>query len=189
MFNPHASTTTSQLSDRALLKAVAAGDPSASERLYRQYWPDLYRTCLSVTRCPDDAFDVAQDAMLATLRRLPELDLEALNLSAYLRAAGRHRSLSCIRQRKRALPLHDDTSLQASGGDVHEQVARAEQDRHVRSAVLNLPERQRVAMLRSACGGQGPQEIGAALGLNSNATAQLLHRARRGIERQLAVAG
>ena len=168
--------------DAALVRAAAAGDTAATADLYRKYWPDLHRACLRVTCCPDDAADAAQDAMLATLRRLPSLDADTVNVPAYLQVAGRRAALDRIAQRNRTQTFEDrEHDLADLCGDTADRAERAELTSRVHAALRQLPARQREALIRQAYYGEDVPAIAAALGLNCNATSQLLHRARRGL--------
>ena len=179
------STITSTTRETTLLRAAAAGDPHASGLLYQRHWPALARTCERVTGCPMDAADAAQDAMLATLRRLPELDLATMNFAAYLHTAGRRAALKRVGGRARTVALDTVIDPADPGAGVPEGLERDELRRAVRGAMRELPARQRTALFQSAYEGRALLDIGEALGLSANATAQLVHRARRGLAEQL----
>lgn len=179
--------TTADTDDATLVRALAEGDTRAADALYRRYWPDLHRTCLRVTRCPDDAADAAQDAMLATFRRLPLLDAETVNVPAYLKVAGRRAALDRVEQRNRTRAYDDhEHDLADPAGDTDTRAEAAERTARVHSALRELPQRQREALIRAAWHGEDVPTIAAAMGLNCNATSQLLHRARRGLAARLA---
>lgn len=181
-------TATSSDDDRTLVRALASGDAGAADALYRRHWPDLHRACLRVTRCPDDAADAAQDAMLASLRRLPELDADTVNVGAYLRVAGRRAALDRVAQRTRtrAFDDHEHDLLADPAGCTQDRAERADRTSRLHAALRELPARQREALIRAAWHGQDVPEIAEAMGLNCNATSQLLHRARRGLAARLA---
>lgn len=179
--------TAADTDDATLVRALAEGDARAADALYRRYWPDLLRTCLRVTRCHDDAADAAQDAMLATFRRLPLLDADTVNLPAYLKVAGRRAALDRVEQRNRTRAYDDhEYDLADPGGDTDTRAEAAERTARVHSALRELPQRQREALIRAAWHGEDVPAIAAAMGLNCNATSQLLHRARRGLAARLA---
>ena len=58
----------------ARLDAVLAGDPAAVDTFCRQQHPRVYRLCLGFLACSAEAEDLAQDAMLHLLDRLPQRD-------------------------------------------------------------------------------------------------------------------
>ena len=55
-------------SDAELLAAHVAGDRYAFEELFRRHHGRLHRLATKSCRCPEDAADVLQDAMLAVHR-------------------------------------------------------------------------------------------------------------------------
>ncbi|MBJ7519706.1 MAG: sigma-70 family RNA polymerase sigma factor [Solirubrobacteraceae bacterium] len=179
-------TTAPTPAELRLLRAAAAGDPAATSALYRRHWPALLRVCERVTGCSDDAADAAQDAMLAVFARLPRLELETLNLGGYLRMAGHRAALERLRTRRRSVPLDGIAEPVDAAPACAEQVERQELARAVRTAMRELPRRQREALFQSAYEGRPLLEIGDGLGLSRNATAQLVHRARRGLAVRLA---
>ena len=62
------------MTETQLVRAAAARDPQAVETLYKTHFGALQRRALAITGCPEDAADAAQDALLATFARLPQLD-------------------------------------------------------------------------------------------------------------------
>ncbi|MFA9271522.1 MAG: RNA polymerase sigma factor [Baekduiaceae bacterium] len=178
-------TTVPTPAELRLLRAAASGDPAATSALYRQHWPALLRVCERVTGCSDEAADAAQDAMLAVFARLPHLELEAFNLRGYLRVAGHRAALERMRTRHRSVPLDRVAEPADPAPASAEHVERQELARAVRTAIRELPPRQRKALFESAYEGRALVDIGEALGLSANATAQLIHRARRGLAQQL----
>ena len=67
------------MTETELVRAAAARSPQAMSTLYRTHFDPLQRRALAITGCPEDAADAAQDALLATFDRLPQLDPEALH--------------------------------------------------------------------------------------------------------------
>jgi RNA polymerase sigma-70 factor (ECF subfamily) len=173
----------------APVRTAAAGDASDHAALYRRLFADARRAALSVGACSQDADDAAQDATLATLRRLPALDPESLDAGAYVRVAARRAALRSQRRRSAFLPPEAGGDDHGCTEGAHERVERADLRRTVRGALAALPQRQRTALFRAAYQDRTCAEIGAELGLDANGAAQLLHRARRGLARGLATAG
>ncbi len=176
--------------DAALVRAAVAGDPLAVERLFRICWAEAHHTCLAILRCPHDTADVAQDTLLATVKRLPSLDPESLNLRGYVRVAARHHALNVLRRRSRhdATPLDESETLADTQAGTAERVEQQEIARQVRAAIRSLPDRQREALVRVSWLGEPVATVGDELGLNVNATAQLLHRARKGVAQHMLLA-
>jgi RNA polymerase sigma-70 factor (ECF subfamily) len=172
-------------SETALVRAAAAGDAAAISALYRRHFPDVERRCRRVTGCPHEAADAAQDALLATFRRLPSLDCETLSFGAYATAAAINRALERRRRTgAREIATGDESWLDALGGSEscgQEDLERRELRDAVRAALREVPERQRLALFRSVYEGRSCQDIADELELNANGVAQLLWRARRSL--------
>jgi RNA polymerase sigma-70 factor (ECF subfamily) len=161
-----------------LVRAASARCPEAMAALYRAHFGPLQRRALAITGCPQDAADAAQDALLATFERLPDLDVDALHFGAYATTAARNQALK--RRRIVAEPL--DTPVE---DDTHVRMEREELRRRVRDAIRELPERQRRVIFRADFEELPRDEIAREFGLNENAIAQLLFRARRNLESNL----
>jgi RNA polymerase sigma-70 factor, ECF subfamily len=161
-----------------LVRAAAARCPDAMSALYRAHFGPLQRRALAITGCPQDAADAAQDALLATFERLPKMNVDALHFGAYTTTATRNHALK--RRRVIAEPL--DTPVE---DDTHVRMERDELRRRVRDAIRELPERQRRVIFRADFEELPRDEIAREFGLNENAIAQLLFRARRNLESNL----
>jgi RNA polymerase sigma-70 factor (ECF subfamily) len=174
-----------------LLRRAAAGDAAAVSSLYRTHFPEVQRRCQRITGCPHEAADAAQDALLATFKRLPSLDCETLSFGAYATAAAINRALERRRRfRDREVGTGDESWLDAIAGigeDHQDELERRELRDAVRAALRDVPERQRVALFRSVYEGRSCQAIGDELDLNANGVAQLLWRARRSLADALQV--
>jgi RNA polymerase sigma-70 factor (ECF subfamily) len=180
------------MTETDLVRAAAAGDAAAISALYRRHFAGVERRCRRITGCPHEAADAAQDALLATFRRLPSLDCETLRFGAYATAAGVNAALERRRRRAGEVATGDETWLDVLGGT--DECAQGELERRelrdaVRAALREVPERQRVALFRSVYEGRSCQAIADELDLNANGVAQLLWRARRSLADALAAHG
>jgi RNA polymerase sigma-70 factor, ECF subfamily len=146
--------------------------------LYRTHFGPLQRRALAITGCPEDAADAAQDALLATFDRLPQLDPEALHFGAYATMAARNQAL----KRRRVIAEPADTAVE---DDALAHLERDELRRRVRDAIRELPERQRRVIFRADFEQLPRDEIAREFGLNENAIGQLLFRARRNLQANL----
>ncbi|MEA2125858.1 MAG: polymerase sigma-70 factor, subfamily [Solirubrobacteraceae bacterium] len=183
---------TTAASETALVRAAAAGDAAAISALYRRHFPDVERRCRRITGCPHEAADAAQDALLATFRRLPSLECETLRFGAYAAAAGVNAALERRRRRAGEVATGDESWLDSLGGvqeSGHTALERRELREAVRAALRDVPERQRVALFRSVYEGHSCHAIAEELDLTANGVAQLLWRARRSLAEALQAQG
>jgi DNA-directed RNA polymerase specialized sigma24 family protein len=56
--------------DRALIELLRREDPCAAERLLQTYGDRAYRLAVRITRAPQDAEEVVQDALLTVVRKI-----------------------------------------------------------------------------------------------------------------------
>ncbi len=172
-------------SESDLVRLAAQGDAAAVSALYRKHFPELERRCIRITGCPHEAADAAQDALLATFRRLPSLDTETLSFGAYASAAATNRAFELRRRtRVREVATGDETWLDSLAGEAksgYEEVEERESRDAVRAALREVPERQRIALFRSVYEGASCQAIADELELTANGVAQLLWRARKSL--------
>lgn len=179
--------------DARLARRAAEGHRDAFAELCRRHEPRAQRICRSITGCPEDAADATQEALLAVMRRLPQLAGRELDFAAYLNVAARHAAYAVCRRRTRRRS-HEGTGDAIADCVIDPSltpeavVLRDEVGAEVRAAVRSLPERhQTVLVLRHVCD-LGHDEVVEVMGGNANSSAQLLLRARRGLEKQLATA-
>jgi RNA polymerase sigma-70 factor (ECF subfamily) len=151
--------------------------------LRQDRWSSLVRQCTRVTGDAHDAEDAVQDAAVAVLRRLPALDPDATDLDAYLAVAARHAALKISTRRRPCAQLHD--ALPDDARPTAELAELGELRASLRAAVAGIPERQRAALLLFDVAGLDGTEVGERLGLDANAVAQLVFRARRSMRAQL----
>ena len=147
--------------------------------LYDAQWASLVRRCERIVVNRHEAEDVAQEALLILARRLEHLPADA-NLEAYLWVVAKRLA---VRRRQAMRPtdaLHevDLDRLAGSELDPADAVLRDELAREVHRAVDTISPRQRRALVAYELEDRTYAEIGEELGLNANAVAQLLHRAR-----------
>ena len=90
---------------RALLQAAKRGEMEALEELCRLYHPRLCRYAYALTRSREEAEDVAQEALVAMLRALPDFrGADAGKFEGWLLRIARNRVYSEAR-RKRPAPI------------------------------------------------------------------------------------
>ena len=96
--------------DRELLMAIAEGQPSAFETLYRKYETRLFHYVLHLVRDASAAEDILAEAMLAIWHGAKAFRGEA-HVSTWMFGIARHKALDATRQRqrddRRTTPLDD----------------------------------------------------------------------------------
>ena len=168
------------LQDEELARRAAAGDHASFAELYDRHERSAYNLCYRITGSADDAADATQETFLKVLERLPSLRDRELNFAAYVMTAARNASYDAIERRKRATPTSEFPEV--ASADDHEAPERAAlrgaHQEQIRLANESLPERQREVLALRELEDLSYGEVAQIMGMNQNAVAQLISRAR-----------
>jgi RNA polymerase sigma factor (sigma-70 family) len=152
------------------------GSPSLAD-LYRDHAPGLTRWITGMTRDPEAAADLVQEAFLRLARELaagrtPE------DPAAWVAQVARHLTISRARRNSTATKFAPRLVDRSEGDDPAASVLAAERAAAVHRALAGLRPVERRAVVLAAQGVGGP-EIATRIGRSQLATRALLCRARR----------
>jgi RNA polymerase sigma factor (sigma-70 family) len=174
--------------DSALLERLRARDRTAWDELYRLYEGRLYGFSYRLTGNPHDAADLVQETFVRALPRLDRLPPERADIGAYLFATAKNLFLKTVERGKRQQPF-DEVPEPSEPGHIDEDPQRAallhRQQEEVRLANGKLAPRQRLVLALRELEDRSYAEIGELVGLNENAVAQLISRARQSLREEL----
>jgi RNA polymerase sigma factor (sigma-70 family) len=149
------------VSDEALVAGLAAGDPDVTAVFVRRFQARVYGLALSITRQPEAAEEVAQDAFVRAWRYSASFDPRRGSAAAWLLGIARNAALDHLRSLGRRLdrPVRDpDGVLAGVVGD--EDLASPHDDLSTIAAELRaLPVEQRETLLAAAYYGFTAREI------------------------------
>jgi RNA polymerase sigma-70 factor, ECF subfamily len=181
-------------SEQQLIEAARAGDPTAFDRLVRQYQDYLYRLMVRACHHPQDAEEVASEAFARAYQRLGQFE----GRSSFVTWLGRIASNLCFRRRQRAeLPSvsleelareeegHPDRSPADDAPTPEQQALRAEMKRIIQTAVQELPEPDRTVLWLRDIEQLPAADVSTRTGLTVPAVKARLHRARRQLQGRL----
>lgn len=168
----------------SLVGRALRGDASAAERLVRLHLGAAYAVALSVTRVPQDAEDVVQDAFVTALERLEECTPE--RFPGWLLRIVRNRALNHRRGEgvRAARPL-DEAADRAAGDSPARDAERTELRERLSAGLETLTDVQREVLLLHDLEGWKHREIAAALGLPEGTVRHHLFHARRAMRARL----
>jgi RNA polymerase sigma-70 factor (ECF subfamily) len=154
--------TAAETSDSALIDRIGRGDADALAVLYDRHAPRVLGLTTRILGDPDEAEDVLQEIFLHVWRNPRQFDesrgtaLTWLLILARSRAIDRLRSLR-RRGKDRQVPIEDHPI--ASGEDLEQGAANAQEGAVVRRALADLPLDQRRALELAYFGGYTQSEI------------------------------
>jgi RNA polymerase sigma factor (sigma-70 family) len=146
------------LSDETVLAAMGAGDPEAATVFVRRFQSRVYGLAVTMLRDPELAEDVAQETFLRAWRHAATYDARRGRVPTWLLAIARNAALDRARMRS-ATPV--DPNVVAAELDRIEPddgIDLPERDR-LRSAVAELPQDQRRALVLAMYAGRTAREI------------------------------
>jgi len=184
----------SGVSDLALIKRVQQGDRSAFDLLVVKYQHKILKLIMRYVRDPSEAMDVAQEAFLKAYRAAPSFRGDsafytwlyriAINTAKnYLVAAGR-------RPAQFDVDLQDPEQYEAFSKlrelDTPEGLALSDEIREaVNSAIADLPEDLRTAILLREIEGMSYEEIAQTMECPVGTVRSRIFRAREAIDKRI----
>jgi RNA polymerase sigma-70 factor, ECF subfamily len=160
----------------ALIRAAAAGDLAAFERLVRAFQEPVWRFLRRLLGDAGAAEDVAQEAFLRVFRRLPSFSFEA-KFSTWVFQIARNAGVDELRSRRRRLRLASLTPPPRPPAAVPE--AAAEID----AALASLPVDLREAILLVEVLGLRYREVARVLGVPEGTVKSRVFSARSRLHR------
>jgi RNA polymerase sigma-70 factor (ECF subfamily) len=141
-----------QLSDEALLNAIAGGAVWAMESLYQRYSRSLYSLAYRMVANQQTAEDLLQDAFLAVWRRATSYSPQTGTVRSWLFAILHHRTIDYLRRARcqstvQEVPLKEIESAESiSVPDTWDEAWRSMKGSLVRAALLKIPIEQRLVI-------------------------------------------
>lgn len=171
--------------DEALVAKTLAGDRAAFGVLVERYAGQARRVARAVLGDPDDADDAAQDGFLSALVKLGQYDVRR-PFGPWLMRIVANAATDRRRRRnvRRAEPL--DPSLIGGGPRPDAMAIRSELGDRLRSALAELPERRRTAVVLFDVEGYSHAEIAGILGIPEGTVRSEVFHARRRLRTLLA---
>ena len=155
--------------------------------IYSEYAHGLRRRCLRLTGDATAADDLAQEVFARFLARFEDLPAD-LNVPGYLNTTAHNIWMNQLRKDGHVVVGDLDETLTPDDRIENDPVRRlllAEQRTAVQRGTAGLPERQRRALALRELDDRSYAEIGAEMGMRTNAVAQVVWRARTQLRRAL----
>ena len=150
------------------------GVDAAFAELYGLHHQSLYRYCLSLLRHEHDAQDALQNTMIKAHAELAD-DRRDLQMRPWLFRVAHNECISAMRRCRQTSELADDLPAFATTEQRH---AQREEVRQLERDLVELPERQRSALVLRELSGLSHEEIAAVLGATPSVVKSTIHEAR-----------
>ena len=162
-----------------IIARARRGDADAFEQLVAAYRNQVFRLALRMCGNEADADEVAQEAFLSAWKGLPNFRGES-RFSTWLYQLTTHAAIDLMRREKRQAAAEDIDEITTAddGPSPQQQVERAETQREIRSALMQLPEEYRQVLLLRFMQELSYEEIGRALKLPAGTVKSRLNRAK-----------
>ena len=170
--------------DADLLKAASAGNQRASAALVARHLQRVHRLAARLLDDADEAEDVAQELFLRLWQAGADWRSGQARVSTWIHTVTVNLCRDRIRRRRPQIAL-DEGLAEAAELRPEAQAMVGERSEQLRSAIAELPERQREALLLFHYEGLDQAESAAVLGVSEDALESLLARARRGLRQRL----
>jgi RNA polymerase sigma-70 factor, ECF subfamily len=197
----------SEQPDHALVEGIRSGDQGAFEVVFRRYYEPLWRFTIGYVESRDVARELVHDVFFRIGERRDRWTV-ATSLGAYLYSAARNAALNHLRHVRQDVRWQREITL-VVGGDEAESPDRAaavadavfvagparapdevvvmrDEAAALRRAVLQLPERQRQALVLRWYHGLTHPEVAAVLGVTVKAVESLMVRGMASLRGRLA---
>jgi RNA polymerase sigma-70 factor (ECF subfamily) len=156
-------SSTGEADDRALLRAVAAGDKEALRQLYTRHSAVLFALSLRVLSDHTEAEDVLQEAFVQIWKTAGSFDEGRGKPLGWLIMLTRSRAIDRLRSRKTRSRVTEsmakDTSQSGESTTPADEAQASEAQQTIRDALKSLPSEQRVPIEMAYFGGLTQFEI------------------------------
>jgi RNA polymerase sigma factor (sigma-70 family) len=150
-------------SDEALLAGYATGDPATAAAFVRRFQGRVYGLALTIVRQPAVAEEVAQETFVRVFRHAGNYDARKGRVSTWLLSIARNLAIDVTRMR-RLDPVDPEViaaeiSLSSQEPAADEMAVQPDERDQIRSAISDLPDDQRRALVLTAYMGRTAREI------------------------------
>ncbi len=154
-------------------------DKAAFANLFDHFAPRLKGFIMKTGMPGEQAEEIVQDVMLTVWRKAAQFDPHRAQVSAWIYQITRNRQIDVIRKNNRPLPeeLIEPPSLEC---DISQMLALDQEGQHLRQALAQLSDDQRLAVEKAYLGELTHQEISEQTGLPLGT---IKSRIRLGLER------
>ncbi|HBK89503.1 MAG: RNA polymerase sigma factor [Cyclobacteriaceae bacterium] len=169
--------------DEQLVSAIRQEDRHALGELYNRYYKKVFNKCYSFTRKQDEAFDLAQEALMKAFDHIGSFKGES-SFSTWLYTITHRHCLASLKKQGRFQfhTLEENTMAEDDVREVsplaEEASERAEQELIMYSLINALPEKERTLLNLKYLQGESVENLQSQLNISGSAIKMRLKRSR-----------
>jgi RNA polymerase sigma-70 factor (ECF subfamily) len=172
------------VTDADLARQAAAGDGDAFGELVERYGLPARRVARAVLGQGDDADDAVQDGFIAAWRAIGRFDV-GRSFRPWLMRIVANAALDLLRRRKVRRATAVPETVESPGVSPDRAAEGSLLRDRLKSALLELPERQRIAVVLFDAEGYGHADIAEILGVPEGTVRSYVFHARRALRHAL----
>ena len=170
-----------KVSDEELIKSILQNDSEALGELYNRYYKKVFQKCHSLVKDPDEAFDLAQEALIKAFDNLKNFRGES-SFSTWLYIITHRHCLESLRKRSKKKVRNLDYTLEDRITPYIESdedsVDRYEMEDIMVSLINSLPAGEKKLLLLKYCKGESIESLQYLFHLSSSAIKMRLKRSK-----------
>ncbi|TNE42540.1 MAG: RNA polymerase sigma factor [Alphaproteobacteria bacterium] len=170
--------------DETLIRAVAEGDAAAATLLVDRYLKEMTALAYRMLGNAFEAEEVAQDVFMKVWLQAPNWRYGEAKLRTWMHRVAMNACLDRLRK-KREVTGQEIPDRPDSRPNAIDQMVERERSQRVRTAIADLPDRQRAALTLCHYHGLSNKEAADSLSISVEAIESLLARARRSLRSAL----
>lgn len=168
--------------EQILLQRIGAGDSSAFEAFYKNYYPRLFRFILRMTRQPDNVEELIQETLLVVWEKPDGFNHES-KISTWVFGIAYNKALKSIAKNARRSNDVDIDELADSIGDKNANPAKSREDQDWLGAALAiLPAEQRAVIELTFYHGLSYQDVAKILDCPENTVKTRMFNVRKKLQ-------
>jgi len=173
--------TFEKFKDEELIKKILQHDQDALGELYHRYYKKVFQKCLSLIKDNDEAFDLAQEALLKAFDKLKNFRGES-TFSTWLYIIVHRSCLEALRKRNRQVAINfqlgsgEDTEYLIECNNISQD--QSDMENIMFSLINNLPENERELLLLKYSKGESIDTLHSMYHISSSAVKMRLKRSK-----------
>lgn len=173
----------SKTTDEELVMFIRLDDREALGELYNRYYKKVFNKCFSFTRKQEQAFDLAQEALMKAFENIHSFKGES-SFSTWLYTITHRHCLAALKKSSRFQfqPLEESSGSEEENNDLsltaEENNERAEQESIMFSLINALPEKERDLLNLKYLQGESIENLKTQLNISGSAVKMRLKRSR-----------